>query len=85
MELISSMPSQKVKMTVNDETGKLITINRVNDFIKPINQSVYELLLKSIKWDEEISIEEADSLLEKSFYPFKQVLYLFKKIFVFNI
>ncbi len=76
MEIISSMPSQKVKITANDENGKSITINRVNDFLKPINQSIYELLLESIKWDEEISIEEADSLLEKSFYPFKQV-YIF--------
>ena len=60
-------------MEAHDESGKVVIINRANDFVKPINQSVYELLLKSIKWDEEISIEEADSLLEKSFYPFKKV------------
>lgn len=77
MEIISSMPSQKVKMEAHDESGKVVIINRANDFVKPINQSVYELLLKSIKWDEEISIEEADSLLEKSFYPFKQVFFSF--------
>ncbi len=71
------MPSQKVKMEANDENGKVVIINRANHFLKPINQSICELLLKSIKWDEEISIEEADSLLEKSLYPFKQVFFSF--------
>lgn len=75
MELISSMPSIKSLMKDTDSNGNLIERSVSDSTLKPISPKSYENLIKQIKWDQEIEINEAYSLLEKSFYPFKQVTY----------
>lgn len=66
MELISSAPS--LKKSLSDKQN-------VSPYMQPISNELYENLLSSIKWDEEISLEEAYTNLEKSFFPFKKVKY----------
>jgi hypothetical protein len=73
MEIVSSMPSKKAKLITKDQKGDLVTFNRAKEFMKPVNHSVYSVIVNSIRWDDEITIDEADSLLEKAFYPFKEV------------
>ena len=70
MEIISSMPSIK-SYHIDQEGNKRSTKNQ---FIKPLFENAYETLVNRIKWDEEIDINEANSILEKSFYPFKEVI-----------
>ena len=70
------MPSQKVKINAKDQNGNMVVLKRDKEYAKPINQTIYNVLLNSLKWDQEIGVEEADSILEKSFYPFKEVLFL---------
>lgn len=66
MELTSSSPS--LKKSLFDQT-------KDSPFIKPISSELYENLINSIKWNEEISLDEAYSNLEVSFFPFKKVKY----------
>lgn len=64
MEIISSSPSLKSKLFSADKS-----------LIKPISNEMYQTLLNQIKWKEQIDLSECFSLLEKSFYPFKQITY----------
>jgi len=73
MEILSSMPSIKTTFTESDSNGNEVQRSIKNEFMKPMFHQNYKNIVNSIKWDEEISLEEADSLLEKSFYPFKEV------------
>jgi hypothetical protein len=73
MEILSSMPSIKTTFTEKDSNGNEVQRSIKNEFMKPMFHQNYKNIINSIKWEEEISLEEADSLLEKSFYPFKEV------------
>lgn len=64
MEIISSSPSLKSNLFSADKS-----------LIKPISNEMYQTLLNQIKWKEQIDLSECFSLLEKSFYPFKQITY----------
>ena len=70
MEILSSMPS--TKSYIVDQEG--IKRSAHTQFIKPLFEHSYNVLVNRIKWDEEIDLKEAHSRLEKSFYPFKQVI-----------
>jgi hypothetical protein len=73
MEILSSMPSIKTTFMDEDSNGNGVQRSIKNEFMKPMFHQNYKNVISSIKWDEEISLEEADSLLERSFYPFKEV------------
>lgn len=82
MELISSVASTKAIIEVNDgKTGIKTNISMVKQFTKPVPHDVYKEIIKGIKWNKEITVEEALIRLEKSFYPFKEVVKL-RKIYI---
>lgn len=64
MEIKSSSPSLKANQ-----------FNQAASFIKPITTELYQTFINQIKWSEEISLDDAFSHLEQSFYPFKKVKY----------
>jgi hypothetical protein len=73
MELQSAAPSINM-----NETG----------FITTMNESLYNNLLKSFNWNDENSKNEKEifDLLERKFYPFKEVFIFYDKLlFLFII
>lgn len=75
LEVKSTAPSINVTQTVNHPSGKDEEVNLSQVPIPEISDASYQNVIKSLSWTEEISIEEALSLLENSFYPFKQVFF----------
>ena len=77
MEIMSSMPS--MKSYLNDNEGVKRTIS--NQFIKPMFENTYNVLIDKIKWDDEMSVKEAGVRLEQYFFRFKQVDFKYFKRF----
>jgi hypothetical protein len=73
MEIVSSVSSLKSKLIEKDENGKETVKIISADPIQPIDTEIYQRIVNQEKWTAEIDEEEANSRLEKAFYPFKEV------------
>ena len=63
----------KSRVVVKNQEGKFVVQVNSNEFIKPYSMKDYQKIIDGIKWTEEIELQEAYSILEKAFYPFKKV------------
>ncbi|CAF0776788.1 unnamed protein product [Didymodactylos carnosus] len=85
MELRSSAPSLKVLQNAVTDNNMTMEADLRLQFMKPMNETLYSDLLISYKWDNEITEEEVLSILEKTFYPFKEVVAeLYEKLAILN-
>jgi hypothetical protein len=76
MELISSAPSMKsVIEHVDADTKQIQKFSLIKKPVKVMNHNTYKKFINDIKWKEEIPLDTAIENLEKSFFPFKEVIY----------